>query len=180
MRPAIRTLELQTGWSRTAVKKALRDLENWELIRATSRAPACQQNGRWTRQIVSYEIGDLLRHPPANNLRRALRAKEAIADARAKKEESNPEKTVARVIRSFKKHCPLELRAQSDELRSEVFTVPNETEEILRGVLNGDRRLPRTGEWRVTPNALLVRPQYASFAATDTRDLDPDGESEAA
>lgn len=73
MRPSIRTLELQALLSRPTVKRVLRALEEWCVIRATDR-PA--------RKPVVYAIGDVLREPPLDNLREALDQKEEIIDAR--------------------------------------------------------------------------------------------------
>lgn len=162
MRPSAATLATEAVLSLRQVRRVLAQLEAWHFLVAVKRED---------RQPVVWEIGPALDGEPEEHTR-ALRAKaEDMARREEKKPAPNPEKTVARAIKTFQKHKPAELVRQDDGLGAEVVVLPYEIGRMAQEVIDDVRpSLPKAGEWRVTPDAVVSKRMYASFAAAHTRE----------
>lgn len=167
MRPSGTTLAYEASISRRQVTRLLLQLEAWHFIVATQRED---------RKPVVWEIGKALKGEPQKDHTKALDRKRLVLEERERqKPEPNPEKTIARAIKSFQKHKPVDLVRQDDELQAEVVVLPYEVRRIAQEVIDDVRpSLPKTGEWRVTPEAVETKRHYASFAAKHTREDDVD------
>ncbi len=175
IRPAGLTLANEASLSRRQLSRVLKDLENWQFIKATKREH---------RKPVVWALGPALDIDPAEDVAKghwkALEAKGRIlAEREGEKPAPNPEKTTARAIKSFLKHKPLGLVRQDDELKAEVAVLPYEITRIAQEVLDDERDALPTA-WRVTPDSVETKPVYASFAAVHTRDEEVEGGEDAA